>query len=548
MTSLLAAMLLLAAPDLSQLDSPPGDLGVVSTEGGALVFGPFTRYGPEDDEAALVRLMPDGTRDPAFGPFTCEGSVGAMTGTVWELEGTAWEGKEWQTTVTGLSPAPGGGVFVFGNFERCENKSSKPSIWDVPRGFALLNSQGQFLKGIASYCSTTQFLEAAPGRNGALLVGQLSGCAAIRDLPEYGDDAKLKPWFEKNLVWVDAAGDINAGAAAGTPGGFANVYAAKADPSGGIWIGGDRPGGGVVHLGASGALDEATTARAAAALPDQNDCTLAVGPNGSVATVCTHQKEQREYFFQKLDARGALDSAFSANAAKVKVTGGFVSAMAVQADGKVLVGGMLDRTPQFKTANLFRFNADGTIDQAFASNVQGALGAKEAVMAIAVQRDGKILIGGAFRGFKNSRAFNLVRLLPDGKVDTAYAVFLRNGFEYPVTSLLLTQDDKLLVGGMKGKLGTVPLRGFARFRDGVIDLDYTRRVTEYIRKLEDGAPGLPDIRFHQQVGNSVIIVVRPYYCQSQCVEEVCTETYLQLDDKGKVLSTKEKQEEIDCLN
>jgi uncharacterized delta-60 repeat protein len=529
MTSLLALMLLHAAPDLSLLDRPPEGTEVLSADGGTLVFGTFTRYGPEGNEASLFRLMPDGTPDPTFGPFKCQSM--------------AWQ----ETEVTGLSPAPDGGVFAFGDFERCEGRFAGEYGRDVSRGFALLNSGGEFLNGISSYCTTTEFHEAAPAGNGALLRGELSGCAAVLDQLKYEDDQKLKPWFAKNLVWVNAAGDINAGAVAGTPSDFAEVFAVKADPSGGIWIAGERPdGGGIVHLGANGALDEATTGRTASALPNQNGCNLAVGPGGSVATVCFHEKEQRLYF-QKLEARGALDSSFSAQASKVKVTGKHVAVMAVQGDGKVLVGGRFDRTPQFKTANLFRLNADGTIDKTFASNVQGALGSKESVRAIAIQRDGKILIGGEFRGFKNSRALNLVRLLPDGTVDAAYAASLRNGFQNPVTSLLLTQDDKLLVGTKYGSLGTVPLMGIALFRDGVIDLDYTRRVTEHVRRIV-GDNEAAQVLFHQQMGSSITIIPRPYHCSENCASEaLCSrETSLELDDKGKILSETEKRVEIDC--
>jgi uncharacterized delta-60 repeat protein len=529
MSPLSAVILLLAAADLSQLDAPPEHTEVLSEDGGTLVFGTFTRYGPEGGEAALFRLMPDGTRDATFGPFECQGVV--------------WQ----ETQVTGLSPAPDGGVFVFGDFTRCEGKLAGQHGRDVSRGFALLNGRGEFLNGIASYCNTTEFLEAAPTGNGALLRGDLAGCAAVVNELKYGDDEKLKPWFAKNLVWVNAAGAINAGAVAGTPSDFTEVFAVKADSSGGIWLGGERPdGGGVVHLGANGALDEATTARVASALPNQNGCNLAVGPTGSVVTLCSHAKEERIYF-QKLDARGALDTSFSTHASKVKLFGTRVSALAVQGDGKVLVGGRFDRTPQFKTANLFRLNADGTVDKAFASNVQGALGPKESVRAIAVQRDGRILIGGEFRGFKNSRALNLVRLLPDGTVDVAYAVSLGNGFEHPVSSLLLTQEGKLLVGTQYGKLGTVPLMGIARFRDGVLDLDYTRRVTEHVRKVVEDNEA-PQVLFHQNMGSSITIIPRPRHCAENCASEsLCsTQTYLELDDKGRIVSEKDKKVEIDC--
>src|SRR5438552_7921012 len=74
---------------------------------------------------------------------------------------------------------------------------------------------------------------------------------------------------------------------------------------------------------------------------------------------------------------------------------GDVNAIALQPDGKILVGGFFTTlSPNGGAAvtrnRIARFNANGTFDTAFNPNANGA------VRSIAVQADGKILIGGDF--------------------------------------------------------------------------------------------------------------------------------------------------------
>ena len=69
-----------------------------------------------------------------------------------------------------------------------------------------------------------------------------------------------------------------------------------------------------------------------------------------------------------------------------------VRAMAVQPDGKVIIGGVFTEVDGVGYNYLARLNADGSVDTSFDIGT----GANEVVNAVAVQPDGKIIVGGNF--------------------------------------------------------------------------------------------------------------------------------------------------------
>ena len=91
----------------------------------------------------------------------------------------------------------------------------------------------------------------------------------------------------------------------------------------------------------------------------------------------------------RLNADGSLDTGFNPGANDE------VFALAVQADGKILVGGAFTMlggggTGMTPRNHIARLNADGSLDLSFNP------GASSAVYALAIQPDGKILVAGAF--------------------------------------------------------------------------------------------------------------------------------------------------------
>lgn len=133
------------------------------------------------------------------------------------------------------------------------------------------------------------------------------------------------------------------------------------------------------------------------------------------------------------------------------ILGGNVQTIAQQPDGKVLAAGSFNRvngtpggSPTGGTVcrNIIRFNADGTLDSSFSYDV----GADASITAIVIQPDGKILIGGHFSTYKGVTRRCLARLNSDGTLDTGFMAS-GNGFIGSVHALALLPDGKILVGG-----------------------------------------------------------------------------------------------------
>ncbi|MBI2514188.1 MAG: hypothetical protein HYV96_19625 [Opitutae bacterium] len=139
-----------------------------------------------------------------------------------------------------------------------------------------------------------------------------------------------------------------------------------------------------------------------------------------------------------LPARAAdLDVAFDADARAF----GLGLGIATQPDGKVIVGGSFSRADRGEVSYLARFNADGTLDPTF--NVGASLNG--IVRSIAVQSDGKIVIGGSFTAYGATARNNIARLNADGSLDTTFNP--GTGFNGEVIGLALQSDGKIVAVG-----------------------------------------------------------------------------------------------------
>lgn len=126
-----------------------------------------------------------------------------------------------------------------------------------------------------------------------------------------------------------------------------------------------------------------------------------------------------------------------------------VHALAVQADGSILMGGWFSALGDQPRANLARLNADGTLDLNFRS------GANEMVNCFAVQSDGKIVVGGAFSQLGGQARSGVARLNLDGTLDLGFNPWVG----YLGWGALAAQPDgKLVVGGLFG-LGRLEANG-----------------------------------------------------------------------------------------
>ena len=156
---------------------------------------------------------------------------------------------------------------------------------------------------------------------------------------------------------------------------------------------------------------------------------------------------------------GKLDFSFDAPISKVfslpTLFGGTAYKVWPQADGKILIAGDFDRaavTPgnPFPTGgtpctNIARFTPTGALDPSFTLGTV-AMGTNVAIKALAVQPDGKILIGGSFTSYAGTTRNRLARLNANGTLDTGFMASA-SGFDADVLEILVQPDNNILVGG-----------------------------------------------------------------------------------------------------
>ncbi len=109
----------------------------------------------------------------------------------------------------------------------------------------------------------------------------------------------------------------------------------------------------------------------------------------------------------------------------MELSGPMAQRMAVQADGKILLGGTRRRTLTPGRFHLRRCEPDGLLDVSFGAGGElfsSALpGLKQQFREMAVQSDGKILLAGeAWPAGYSDASILLQRYLPDGSPDLSF--------------------------------------------------------------------------------------------------------------------------------
>src|SRR5205807_9169139 len=141
----------------------------------------------------------------------------------------------------------------------------------------------------------------------------------------------------------------------------------------------------------------------------------------------------------RLNVDGSVDTNFSASVTAGEPT---IHSVAVQPDGKVLVGGMftgMNGAPRFRLA---RLNADGTLDTNFVATVAGS-GSFITVSDLALQSNSQVVISGWFDAVNGSPRTNIARLNSNGTLDSTFVA----GTDTTPNALALQLDGRVLIGG-----------------------------------------------------------------------------------------------------
>jgi uncharacterized delta-60 repeat protein len=113
---------------------------------------------------------------------------------------------------------------------------------------------------------------------------------------------------------------------------------------------------------------------------------------------------------------GDVDPTFSLSPA----VAGTIDSIAVQPDGKVLVGGYFYYGTGSARNCIARLNADGSLDNSFQDGMEGVGPGGSYVSSIALQTNGQILIGGDFGSVNGTNRTSIARLNADGSLDTGF--------------------------------------------------------------------------------------------------------------------------------
>ena len=120
-----------------------------------------------------------------------------------------------------------------------------------------------------------------------------------------------------------------------------------------------------------------------------------------------------------------------------------VNSIAVQSDGKILVGGSFRKyttdNQTYQVSNLVRLNTDGSLD----SGYTGATSFNGDIYTVAVDYLGRAVVGGGFKNYNGNRYYRMIRFSSDTTLDTT---FPDPDFDDDVNVIVPTPYHKLEVG------------------------------------------------------------------------------------------------------
>lgn len=137
-----------------------------------------------------------------------------------------------------------------------------------------------------------------------------------------------------------------------------------------------------------------------------------------------------------LEANGKTAASFNPASGANNV----IYAVVAQAENKVIVGGSFNSIEGFGYAGVARYNANGTLDN---TGFNVGTGANGAVLALALQPDNKVLLGGSFTSINGTNRDRVARLNADGKVDTNFVASCNND----VQAVVVQPDGRILIAG-----------------------------------------------------------------------------------------------------
>lgn len=445
---------------------------------GKTVIGGFFTSVNGTARNGIARLNTDGTNDASF-LATAEGVNNSVFAVAVQADGRVLIAGVF-TNVNGMERNGAARLNADGNLDTsflATGSGANAALYalaiqsdgKIVIGGAFTNFSGSARNGIARLNANgsvdTSFLASGSGANNIVrsLAVQSDGKTVLG-----GQFTTVNDTVRQGLARLDNAGNLDAGGV----GLVRHEVAATALQSDGkLIIGGafvDFAGTArnrIARLNSDGTLDTTFLATGAGANGDVS--TLAIQTDGRIVIggTFTNVNGTARNRIARLNTDGTLDTSFVPGSGADST----VRRVAIQADNRILIAGSFANFDGVSRNGIARLNTNGSLDNSFLGSGTGANGP---VFALAVQADGKILIGGDFTSFNGTSRNRIARLNSDGSVDTSF-LSGSNGANDQVFAVVLQTDGKVLIGGAFTTVNLLTRNRFARLNaDGTLDTSF----------------------------------------------------------------------------
>lgn len=449
-------------------------------DGNIIVVGSFSKYNGVNANK-IARVSPNGNLDTTFitgsgasatveevqiqldGKIILSGSFDSFNGALntvkivrlnvgGDVDATFVSGTGFDATITALELQPDGKILVGGAFTTYNGASANRIV--------RLNTDGSVDAG---------FISGFGFSNGGVSVIKTN---ALREIMVGGSFTGTYNGIDVNrLVLLNPNGILSPNFDIGTGPASATVYDLALDSDGSWYIGGSfsvfdsQNQGRLAKIDAFGVLDVGYL-------------TAGVGFDNSVLKVLSLSNNKTMAFgsFTKFNGAsslriarllvdGTLDTTFDMLGSGAD---GIIRNAIIQPDNKIILVGSFKNYNGVSANRIIRISEEGSVDPSF---IVGT-GANNQIYAIALQPDGKIIIGGNFTNYNGTLVNRITRLLPDGTIDPSFNVGL--GADAIVETLLLQSDSKIVVGGRFVTFNGNSFNHLVRLNaDGSIDTSFT---------------------------------------------------------------------------
>ncbi|MGI8494138.1 MAG: carboxypeptidase regulatory-like domain-containing protein [Pyrinomonadaceae bacterium] len=411
------------------LDGTSAEYFAVQTDGKILVAGRFIDF--FNQQFSLIRLNASGSLDNTFQPIPVDNG-----GYHVKLQA-------------------GGKIILTGLFTQYGSENH--------RGIVRLNAGGGIDNSFNASFSNVGLIDAAAQQpDGKFIVGgtfRTAGGAARYNIARFNQNGTLDTTFMSS-----SGSELNTSDFSNT------IFDIAIQPDGKILVAGSFGGlngsnhAAIVRLNSDGSVDDSfnVTFFDSAKAPFANSIVVQTDGKILIGGFFFDSFGQSYKGLVRLNSNGSLDSSFSANS-----TGGansVVRKIVRQTDGRFLIGGNFTAYNGVARNRVARINADGTLDSTF----NPGTGANGTVLDIALQADNKILIGGVFTTYNGTSRNRLARLNADGSLDSTFNVGV--GADNTVYKIAGQPNGQIFIGGFFANYNGAPSNRLARVNtDGSAD-------------------------------------------------------------------------------